>query len=452
MAATSSVRTGLAENIVNHPGGIGYTQFVDAGIAGLSQIKADLEKFSTENKTMASALEKVEKDVGLTRDKVAIAIAGIVSLYLAFGAEACLVCNVFIGTVYPAFASLLAYYNQDSSQDIHWLSYWTIFGGLLFFDSILFDVPAYYLGKAIVLLALMLPQIRGSDILYEEALKRGLLEPFADRESKNEQANSARNEPAKSERKEPSARNELAQSNEKGKATSNENISTAREPLKSAREQILTARESVNSTSEPSKSRRKSIRFSAKPLAPADRVMLNEWDDFRVGDPFPTEGSYIKALFRSLDTLPGEDKDQYIALYYKMGEPIFGRVWNQDGKIAANFGWFGNEYRNQVGSKIYLLVDLPENVRGFDYAWKAFPEAAAFEPSKEWIPVHVDHYKGNISPGVLIVDEKEILGKVDVRNERASYGYGGSEKVVVGPAVHTTQVLCRKARPGCKFD
>jgi hypothetical protein len=31
--------------------------------------------------------------------------------------------------------------------------------------------------------------------------------------------------------------------------------------------------------------------------------------------------------------------------------------------------------------------------------------------------VHVDNYKGDISPGVLMIDGKEILGKVDVRNE-----------------------------------
>jgi hypothetical protein len=60
---------------------------------------------------------------------------------------------------------------------------------------------------------------------------------------------------------------------------------------------------------------------------------------------------------------------------------------------------------------------------------------------------------GDISPCVIALDGgKEVLGKVDVRHERASYGYGGKEQVLVGPAVHRCKVLCRKARPGCKFE
>ncbi|KAI6232937.1 hypothetical protein M3Y99_00981300 [Aphelenchoides fujianensis] len=178
---------------------------------------------------------------------------------------------------------------------------------------------------------------------------------------------------------------------------------------------------------------------SKGPPKPVVRVMLNEWADFRAGDPFPP-AKCVRALFRSLNTLPGENPDQ----------PVMGRIWNEGGKIAANFSWGGHEYRNNIGS-LQVLFEMPEHVRGFDYDWKPFAEAAQFG-EKEWHPVHVNHYKGDISPGVLIIDGKEVLGKVDVRNERASIGYGGSEKVLVGPAVHTCKVLCRKARPGCKFD
>lgn len=99
-----------------------------------------------------------------------------------------------------------------------------------------------------------------------------------------------------------------------------------------------------------------------------------------------------------------------------------------------------------------MLFEQPEHVRGFDYGWRPYPEAASFG-AKEWHPVHVESTgKGDISPGVIPVDGKEILGKVDVKNERASYGYKGKEHEIVGPAVHKVMVLCRKARPGCKFD
>uniref|UniRef100_A0A1I7SRK2 DUF2147 domain-containing protein n=1 Tax=Bursaphelenchus xylophilus TaxID=6326 RepID=A0A1I7SRK2_BURXY len=182
---------------------------------------------------------------------------------------------------------------------------------------------------------------------------------------------------------------------------------------------------------------------------PIVRVMLNEWADFRAGDPFPPT-KCVRALFRSLTTLPGENPDQYVALWYQAGEPVMGRIWNEGGKIAANFGWGGHEYKKNIGS-LQVLFELPEHVRGFDYAWKPYPEAAA-QGEKEWVPVHVDNGKVKVSPAVIILDGKEILGKVDIRNERASAGYGGTEKVLVGGAVHASTVLCRKAKAGCKFD
>ncbi|CAJ0561101.1 unnamed protein product, partial [Mesorhabditis spiculigera] len=186
-----------------------------------------------------------------------------------------------------------------------------------------------------------------------------------------------------------------------------------------------------------------------KPMPPTIRVMLNEWADLRAGDPWPAKAP-VKALGKSLDTLPGENPDQYVALWYQQGEPVMGRVWNEGGKIAANFSWGGNEYKNNIGS-LQILYELSEHVRGFDYGWIPYPEAAKFG-DKEWHPVHVNHYKGDISPGVITVGGKQILGKVDIKNERCSYGQGGKEQLIQGPAVHTTIVLCRKCKPGCKFD
>ncbi|KAI1726645.1 cytosolic motility protein domain-containing protein [Ditylenchus destructor] len=183
---------------------------------------------------------------------------------------------------------------------------------------------------------------------------------------------------------------------------------------------------------------------------PEKLIMTYHWADFRTGDPFPPAKA-LRALGRSLVTLPGENPDQYVALWYQSGEPVMGRIWNDNGKIAACFSWGGHEYRSNIGS-LQVLFELPEHVRGYDFDWRPFPEAAKFDKDKEWHPVHVNHHKGDISPGVLMVDGKEILGKVDVRNERASAGHGGQEKLLVGPAVHSCKVLCCKARPGQKFD
>jgi hypothetical protein len=41
---------------------------------------------------------------------------------------------------------------------------------------------------------------------------------------------------------------------------------------------------------------------------------------------------------------------------------------------------------------------------------------------------------------------------VDIRNEKASAVINGKEEQFVGPTVQQFLVLCRKAKPGQKFD
>ncbi|CAD6194626.1 unnamed protein product [Caenorhabditis auriculariae] len=180
------------------------------------------------------------------------------------------------------------------------------------------------------------------------------------------------------------------------------------------------------------------------------RVTIDEWMDIREGDPFPSR-PLVRALDKSLDTLAGVPADQYVGLWYMQGEPVMGRVWNNNGKVAACFSWFNNEYKKNVGS-FQVLVHLSEHVRGFDYGWIPYPEAAKFG-DKEWHPVHVANHKGDISVGVITTGGKQILAKVDIRNEKTGYGYEGKEHTTVGPAAASSAiVLCRKAKPGCKLD
>jgi hypothetical protein len=64
--------------------------------------------------------------------------------------------------------------------------------------------------------------------------------------------------------------------------------------------------------------------------------------------------------------------------------------------VAAAFGWNGKAFTSNIGS-IQVLVDLPEQVRGFDYHWRPFTEAATHDKSKkEYHPVHVNNVKGGL--------------------------------------------------------
>uniref|UniRef100_A0AC35U9E0 DUF1080 domain-containing protein n=1 Tax=Rhabditophanes sp. KR3021 TaxID=114890 RepID=A0AC35U9E0_9BILA len=81
-----------------------------------------------------------------------------------------------------------------------------------------------------------------------------------------------------------------------------------------------------------------------------------------------------------------------------------------------------------------------------------YKEIAVYGTEQRYKPVHVDYHKGDISPCVLNIGGRQILGKVDIRNEKASAAFDGEEDVVSGPAIADFQVLCRKARAGYKFD
>lgn len=62
--------------------------------------------------------------------------------------------------------------------------------------------------------------------------------------------------------------------------------------------------------------------------------MLNLWSDIKMGDPWPTDYTTVKALFKQLDTAPGESPEQHVALWYIHGEPVMGRLWNDKGKVG----------------------------------------------------------------------------------------------------------------------
>ncbi|MCP9260181.1 hypothetical protein DINM_003272 [Dirofilaria immitis] len=121
-------------------------------------------------------------------------------------------------------------------------------------------------------------------------------------------------------------------------------------------------------------------------------------------------------LQKRFSVLPSLDQ----ALWYQQGEPIMGRIWkDKNGKVAAAFGWNGHEYRDKIGS-LQVLIELGEHIRGYDYSWQPFSICGTF---------------GIISPCVITWEGKQILGKVDIRNEKASAAFTGKENIIIGPNV-----------------
>jgi hypothetical protein len=172
------------------------------------------------------------------------------------------------------------------------------------------------------------------------------------------------------------------------------------------------------------------------------------FQDVRVGDPWPTHTvsayttSYEKG--RPLKVGPGEEQESCVALWYQHGIPVMGRCWKDaNGKIAASFGWNGHEYTN-CGS-FQILRHHNAKSHGFEYKWMTYAELKEeLRKQSGWDKVHVS----NIAPCInKTADGFERLGKVDMFNEVASYGWNGTEHVTSGPSIAPFIVLCRRDVP-----
>ncbi|KJE91599.1 receptor accessory protein 5 [Capsaspora owczarzaki ATCC 30864] len=117
--------------------------------------------------------------------KAYLAIGGflLILLSLSAGLGAQLVCNI-VGFVYPAYASFKAIESTNKDDDTQWLTYWVVFAffSLLefFSDIILHWLPFYYLMKFVFLVYLMLPTLNGAAQLYQNVIRRFLLQNQAD--------------------------------------------------------------------------------------------------------------------------------------------------------------------------------------------------------------------------------------------------------------------------------
>ena len=81
-----------------------------------------------------------------------------------------------VGTLYPAYWSIIAIESNNADMDIQWLTYWVVFAIFTFFDVfsgfILRFFPFYFFTKILFLIWLFLPNFQGATILYNYFIVR----------------------------------------------------------------------------------------------------------------------------------------------------------------------------------------------------------------------------------------------------------------------------------------
>lgn len=136
----------------------------------LNNLRKYILKFSIVEQHVAMIEEKTKVNI----EYFVVAAGAILVLMLFTGFQATFVANS-IGFLYPAYASILAVESKEKDDDTQWLMYWVVFALFStvenFASIIVYWIPFFYPLKTSVLLWCMLPQFKGSVVVYENIIQ-----------------------------------------------------------------------------------------------------------------------------------------------------------------------------------------------------------------------------------------------------------------------------------------
>ncbi|KAI6197267.1 hypothetical protein M3Y94_01204000 [Aphelenchoides besseyi] len=139
---------------------------------------------------------------------------------------------------------------------------------------------------------------------------------------------------------------------------------------------------------------------------PSPTLKISEWADYKEGDEFP-DSSQVSTT----------------------------------NSICIN----EREFTGRTVGLLQILVQMPSPTTGFTYAWKPFKSVAKIG-NKEWHPVHISF----VAPCVLLLDNREVLGGANLKEESAQTSINGKVVKFLGSDIQSFPILCRKM-PFCSL-
>jgi len=162
-----------------------------------------------------------------------------------------------------------------------------------------------------------------------------------------------------------------------------------------------------------------------------------EWVTVSHGSPFPNAA--VQAMDRPLYNNDDTTKNCYVALWTKNGEPVFGRAWNNRGKVEAWFPHGDHEHHSGRIQSFQILTYRGPPFQNFRYAWVQANQLNSFCQ-----PVAKDGYCPAVVRGVRSQNfSGELLGKANLSRRMAWVSHAGKEHHFGDQAYNNCFVLCR---------
>uniref|UniRef100_A0A915AGI0 Uncharacterized protein n=1 Tax=Parascaris univalens TaxID=6257 RepID=A0A915AGI0_PARUN len=157
------------------------------------------------------------------------------------------------------------------------------------------------------------------------------------------------------------------------------------------------------------------------------------WTLQAIGTPFPTNP--VKA--------PGQ-QNMYVALWYKHGQPLMGRAWNDSGVVQCAFAYDSRELKGtDIGGNIQVLTYEGDHMsKGFFYEWIKYSDYIADADNESRVPLRCG------TSAAVVWPDKGTLGTLDLEKRTATMAFNQEFYKFAEEDLKDMLILVRNAKDG----